>query len=78
MLAEFFNRTTMYVNNKSSGIKANRSLGKKYDDEAIGRVQVEHSKAFCSVIASVTPEHKIKNQPYSVVVIIDVRNQKIN
>ncbi|KAG4078273.1 hypothetical protein HA402_012983 [Bradysia odoriphaga] len=73
MLAEFFNRTTMYVNNESSGIQANRSLGHKYGDETIGRVQVKHS----SVIAAVTPENKINNQPYKVVVNIDLHNQKI-
>ncbi|KAG4076478.1 hypothetical protein HA402_014442 [Bradysia odoriphaga] len=77
MLAEFFNRTTMYVNNESSGIKANRSLGSKYGDEAIGRVQVKHTKESCNVVAAVTPEHKINDQPYKVVASIDVRNQKI-
>ncbi|KAG4079383.1 hypothetical protein HA402_008075 [Bradysia odoriphaga] len=77
MLAEFFNRTTMYVNNESSGVKAGRSMGSKYGDEAIGRVQVKHTKTSCNVIASVTPEHKIKDQPYKVVVNIDVKNQKV-
>lgn len=77
MLADFFNRTTMYVNNESSGVKANRSLGSKYGDDAIGRVQVKNTKTLCSVIAAVTPEHKIRNEPYKVVVNIDVQNQKI-
>ncbi|KAG4071100.1 hypothetical protein HA402_013414 [Bradysia odoriphaga] len=67
----------MYVNNESSGVKAGRSMGSKYGDEAIGRVQVKHTKTSCNVIASVTPEHKIKDQPYKVVVNIDVKNQKV-
>lgn len=75
MLAELFNRTTIYVNNESSGVKAKRSLGEKYGDDAIGRVQLKKTKSSCSVIALVTPEHKIKTQPYKV--IVNERNQKI-
>ncbi|KAG4069882.1 hypothetical protein HA402_009589 [Bradysia odoriphaga] len=67
----------MYVNNESSGVKASRSMGSKYGDEAIGRVQVKHATTSCNVIASVTPEHKIEEQPYKVVVNIDVKNQKV-
>ncbi|KAJ6647925.1 hypothetical protein Bhyg_03149 [Pseudolycoriella hygida] len=77
MVAEYFNRTSMYVSSESSGIKACRSMGNKYGDEAIGRVQVKHTKTSCSVIAAVTPEHKVRDQPFKVVVNVDVQNQKI-
>lgn len=77
MLAEYFNRTTMYVNNESSGVKAQRSMGGKYGDDAIGRVQVKKSKSTCKVIADVTPEHKISSPAYKVLVDIDVVHQKI-
>lgn len=77
MLADFFNRTTMYVNNESSGVKAQRSLGSNYGDEAIGRVQLKKAINSCSVVADVTAERKIKLQPYKVVVNVDVRNSKI-
>lgn len=67
----------MYVNNESSGLKAQRSLGNKYGDEAVGRVQIKKTKNSCTVVADVTPEHKIKLQPYKVFVNVDVRNLKI-
>lgn len=67
----------MFVNNESSGVKAKRSLGARYGDEAVGRVQVKSDGRTCNVIAAVTPEHKINSQAYIVSVDIDVIHQKI-
>lgn len=77
MVAEYFSRTSLYVNNESSGIKAERSVQSKYGDEAIGKVQIKKSETACTVSADVTPEHKIKSQPYKVLVDVDLRHSKI-
>ncbi|KAG4079678.1 hypothetical protein HA402_009064 [Bradysia odoriphaga] len=76
-MAEFFNRTTLFVNNESSGTKAKRSMGAKYGDEAVGKVQVKKTSKSSHVLAEVTPEHKINTQAYIVSVNIDLRHQKI-
>lgn len=57
---------------------AQRSLGSEYGDGAIGRVQLKRTKNTCSVVADMMPEHKIKMQPYKVVVNVDIRNLKMN
>jgi hypothetical protein len=54
-----------------------RSSRESYGDSAIGFVQIKRDSGKCSIISKVTPEHKVRAQPYSVMVNIDEINEVI-
>lgn len=54
-----------------------RATRPNYGDEAIGWVQVRRDGIFCTSKAQVCPEHKVRDKGYSVSVIIDEANERI-
>lgn len=56
-----------------------RSTRADYADEAVGFVMVKRDPTFpiCYVKARITPEHRVKSKPYSVLCIIQEEDEEI-
>lgn len=54
-----------------------RSTGEVYGDDAIGYVQLQRKDEVCEIAARITPEHRVTSKPYSVVAIINERDEEI-
>ena len=48
-----------------------------YIETAVGYVSVQRRKELCIIEVSVCPEHKIKNKNYSVSIVINEKEEKL-
>ncbi|XP_046382223.1 uncharacterized protein LOC124154049 [Ischnura elegans] len=71
MVADFMKRSPLFVSSEQRGVKLARSSRENYGDSAVGYVQVKREEEKCYVMGKITPEHKIRDKPYSVSAVID-------
>lgn len=54
-----------------------RSVGEDYGDDAIGYVQLQRKDGVSTIAARITPEHRVTTKPYSVVAVINEKEEEI-
>ncbi|KAI5719675.1 hypothetical protein M8J76_000484 [Diaphorina citri] len=77
-MANFF-KSANYISPEMRNVKTERSTRADYADEAVGFVMVKRDPTFpiCYVKARITPEHRVKSKPYSVLCIIQEEDEEI-
>ncbi|BET02918.1 Variant SH3 domain [Nesidiocoris tenuis] len=69
-LQEFYEKHPDYVSSEVRGAKNRRAMRHEYSSDAVGWVQLRRLDGVCTVVAMVTPEHKVTSTPYTVEVAV--------
>lgn len=51
---------------------------KEYGDAAIGYVQLKRDSQMCIVKAKICPEHKVRNKPYNVTIMVNELTEQVD
>ncbi|KAG8179957.1 hypothetical protein JTE90_015406 [Oedothorax gibbosus] len=73
----FLSNNPAFFSAEMKNVKMRRSGRESYGDQAIGYVQLKREGNLCTVMARITPEHKVRNKPYSVTLTVDENTSEI-
>ena len=52
-------------------------MRESYGDSAISYVQLKRENDFCYIQAKICPEHRVRNKPYNVSVVINEKDEDV-
>ncbi|XP_045454482.1 uncharacterized protein LOC123663880 [Melitaea cinxia] len=71
MVANYFSCNPDFCSAEFRNAKTSVSSRESYGDDAIGYVQLKRKANLCVIKCKICPEHKVRQQPYSVSMVID-------
>ncbi|KAI5644485.1 hypothetical protein NE865_03592 [Phthorimaea operculella] len=74
MVANFFACNPDFCSAEFRNVKTSVSSRESYGDDAIGYVQLKREANLCVVKCKISPEHKVRDKPYSVSLVVDEKD----
>ncbi|KAL4702604.1 hypothetical protein ACJJTC_016080 [Scirpophaga incertulas] len=77
MVADYFTNHAKYISAQIQGQKLAKSGRDSYGDNAVGYVQVKTENGICTVMARITPEHRVRATAYRCTFVCNEISNKI-